>query len=1517
VLVSANHLPEGSSPRQQGLYDPAYEHDACGVAFVADLAGRRDHVIVRNALTALRHLEHRGARGGEPDTGDGAGILFQVPDGFFRQVVDFELPEPDHYAVGIAFLPDDDAAETTVIAGIEAIAAEEGMRVLGWRELPVNPQGVGPTARSAMPRFRQLFLAGQGGQRGLALERLVYCVRKRAEHDLDVYFPSLSGRTIVYKGMLTEEQLVSFYPDLSDERVTSSLALVHSRFSTNTFPSWPLAHPYRFISHNGEINTLRGNRNWMRARESMLGTDLIPGDLERIYPIATPDASDSASFDEVLELLHLGGRPLPHAVLMMIPEAWENHTEMDPARRAFYEFHSTLMEPWDGPALIAFTDGTVIGAVLDRNGLRPARYWVTEDGLVVLASEVGVLEIDPATVVRKGRLEPGRMFLADTATGRIVSDDEVKGQLAAEHPYADWVAGGLVQLEDLPEREREIPSHSSLVRRQQSLGYTQEELAILLGPMAVTGVEPIGSMGNDAPLAPFSEQPRPLFDYFTQLFAQVTNPPLDAIREELVTSLQAQLGAQPNLLVADRDSCRRIVLQFPVLDNDELAKIVHVNDDGEWPEYQSYTVKGLYDVHGGGPALVRRLDEIRAEVSAAVRDGARLIVLSGRGVDADYASIPSLLLTGAVHHHLVREKTRTQVGLIVEAADAREVHHISLLIGYGAAAVNPYLAMATVEDLAERGLLGDIDGKTATRNLIKALGKGVRKTMSKMGVSTVASYTGAQIFEAIGLGPEVIDSCFTGTTSRLGGVGFDVLAEEVARWHGRAFPRDGVHAPHRELATGGDYQWRREGEAHVFSPATVFKLQHSTRTGRYEIFKEYTRLVDDQSQRLMTLRGLFTFREGLRPPVPIEEVEPVESIVKRFATGAISYGSISKEMHEVLAIAMNRLGGKSNTGEGGEDPDRYIPDANGDLRRSAIKQVASGRFGVTSEYLVNADDLQIKISQGAKPGEGGQLPGTKVYPWIAKTRYSTPGVGLISPPPHHDIYSIEDIKQLIHDLKNANPRARVHVKLVSEVGVGTVAAGVAKAYSDVVLISGHDGGTGASPLSSIKHAGTPWELGLAETQQTLIGNKLRDRIVVQTDGQLKTGRDVMIAALLGAEEYGFATAPLVVSGCIMMRVCHLDTCPVGVATQNPVLRAKFTGKAEFVVNFFEFIAQEVREYLAALGFRTLEEAIGRTEFLDTRSAIDHWKAAGLDLSPILHLPADLDPDAPRHRIREQDHGLDKALDNTLIALAEGALDGGEPVRLDLPVRNVNRTVGTMLGHHLTRRWGGEGLPDNTIDITLTGSAGQSFGAFLPRGITLRLVGDANDYVGKGLSGGRITVRPHPDAPFAAEHNIIAGNVILYGATSGELFLRGIVGERFCVRNSGALAVVEGVGDHGCEYMTGGRVVVLGPIGRNFAAGMSGGIAYVLDMPIHRINQEMVDLDPLTEEDRAFLADVVARHHAETGSAVAHALLADWDTAVDRFGKVMPKDFKRVLAAQAAAQRDGRDVNEAIMEAAHG
>ena len=1497
-------------PQPQGLYHPAYEHDACGVAMVADVHGRRSHDIVSKALVALCNLDHRGAKGSEPDTGDGAGILTQMPDTLLRQVVDFTLPEAGAYAAGIAFLPTEPQAREAAVQAIERIAAEENLTVLGWRDLPVRADVPGPTARSVMPAFRQLFVSSPGGETGIDLDRLVFRLRKRAEHETDVYFPSLSCRTIVYKGMLTTPQLERFFPDLTDERYETAIALVHSRFSTNTFPSWPLAHPYRYIAHNGEINTVRGNRNWMRAREAMLASDLIPGDLERLFPICTPDASDTASFDEVLELLHLGGRSLPHAVLMMIPEAWENHTEMDPARRAFFEFHSTLMEAWDGPASITFTDGTLVGAVLDRNGLRPGRFWVTDDGLVVLASEAGVLDIDPAKVVRKGRLQPGRMFLVDTSKGRIIEDDEIKAELAAAQPYAEWLHAGLVRFEELPGRTHEAPAAGeTLVKRQQTFGYTEEELRVILAPMARTGAEPIGSMGTDTPVAVLSERPRLLYDYFTQLFAQVTNPPLDAIREELVTSLQTTIGPEGNLLEPTPASCRRLVLPYPVIDNDELAKIVHINDEGSLPGFQPHVVRGLYPVAGGGEALVHRLEEICQEVSRAIEDGARIIVLSDRGADAQHAPIPALLLTGAVHHHLIREKTRTRVGLVVETGEARECHHMALLIGYGASAINPYLAIETVLDLIAAGKL-DVEPEKAVRNMIKAYGKGILKIMSKMGVSTVASYTGAQIFEALGLGPEVIERCFTGTTSRLGGIGFAEIAEEVARRHRRAYPR--AENPHRRLEVGGEYQWRREGEPHLFNPETVFKLQHATRTRRYEIFKEYTDLVDSQAERLMTLRGLFKLREGVRPPVPIEEVEPVESIVKRFSTGAMSYGSISAEAHETLAIAMNRLGGKSNTGEGGEDPERlYDPE-----RRSAIKQVASGRFGVTSEYLVNADDLQIKMAQGAKPGEGGQLPGHKVYPWIAKTRHSTPGVGLISPPPHHDIYSIEDLAQLIHDLKNANPKARIHVKLVAEVGVGTVAAGVSKAHADVVLISGHDGGTGASPLTSIKHAGAPWELGLAETQQTLLLNGLRDRITVQVDGQLKTGRDVIIAALLGAEEYGFATAPLVVSGCVMMRVCHLDTCPVGVATQNPELRKRFTGKPEFVVNFFEFIAQEVREYLARLGFRSLDEAIGHVEMLDTREAVEHWKASGLDLSPILHMPQ-LTEGTPLRKVVEQDHGLDKALDNTLIQLAEGALEYGDRVTLELPIRNVNRTVGTMLGHEVTRRYGGEGLPDNTIDIAFTGSAGNSFGAFVPRGITLRLTGDVNDYVGKGLSGGRIIVRPHPDAPFAAETQVIAGNVALYGATSGEAFLRGLAGERFAVRNSGATAVVEGVGDHGCEYMTGGRVVVLGPTGRNFAAGMSGGIAYVLDLRPERVNREMVDLEEPDEQDAEFLREIVERHLAETGSTVAKALLADWDAALKRFSKIMPLDYKRVLAARAAAEAEGRDIDEAVMAAAHG
>lgn len=1490
-------------PEPQGLYHPANEHDACGVAMVADVAGRRGHGIVVKALTALCNLDHRGAKGSEPDTGDGAGILTQIPDTFYRASVPFALPAAGSYATGIAFLPFDEQARGVATRLIEEIAAEEGLTVLGWRELPVDRDLPGPSARAVMPHFAQLFVSSTGGHEGLELDRLAFCLRKRAEHEADVYFPSLSARTVVYKGMLTPDQVEPFFPDLSDERYESAIALVHSRFSTNTFPSWPLAHPYRYIAHNGEINTVKGNRNWMRAREAMLASARIPGDISRLFPVCDPDGSDTASFDEALELLHIGGRSLPHAVLMMIPEAWENHTEMDPVRRAFYEFHSTLMEAWDGPASITFTDGTLAGAVLDRNGLRPGRFWVTADGLVVLASEAGVLDFKPEDVVRKGRLQPGRMFLIDTARGKIIEDDEIKAELAAELPYADWLHAGLVRFEELPARQREIPTHEALVKRQQTFGYTEEELRIILSPMAKAGQEPIGSMGTDTPVAVLSEKPRLLFDYFTQLFAQVTNPPLDAIREELVTSLASTLGPEGNLLDPGPSSCRQLVLPYPVIDNDELAKIIHINDEHDLPGFHPYVISGLYEVAGGGEALLRRLAEIRAEASQAIADGARIVVLSDRGSSDALAPIPSLLLTGAVHHHLIQEKTRTKIGLVIETGEARECHHMALLIGYGAAAINPYLAIETIEDLVDTGAL-QMDKRKAVRNLIKAYGKGVIKVMSKMGVSTVASYTGAQIFEALGLSQEVIDACFTGTTSRLGGVGFDVLAGEVAQRHAHAYPR--VENAHRRLQVGGEYQWRREGEPHLFNPETVFKLQHATRTRRYEIFKEYTNLVDSQAERLMTLRGLFKLRAG--EPIPIEEVEPVSEIVKRFSTGAMSYGSISMEAHETLAIAMNRLGGKSNTGEGGEDPERLYDPA----RRSAIKQVASGRFGVTSEYLVNAADLQIKMAQGAKPGEGGQLPGHKVYPWIAKTRHSTPGVGLISPPPHHDIYSIEDLAQLIHDLKNSNPEARVHVKLVAEVGVGTVAAGVSKAHADVVLISGHDGGTGASPLTSLKHAGAPWELGLAETQQTLLLNDLRDRIVVQVDGQLKTGRDVVIAALLGAEEYGFATAPLVVSGCVMMRVCHLDTCPVGVATQNPELRKRFTGKPEFVVNFFEFIAEEIREYLAELGFRSLDEAIGHVEMLDMTAAEDHWKASGLDLSPILHRP-ELPAGTALRRLVEQDHGLQHALDNTLIQLAEGAIQDGTPVTLELPIRNVNRTVGTMLGHQVTKRYGGKGLPDNTIDISFTGSAGNSFGAFVPRGITLRLTGDANDYLGKGLSGGRITVRPHDEAPL--DGHIIAGNVALYGATSGEVFVRGVVGERFCVRNSGATAVVEGVGDHGCEYMTGGKAVVLGPTGRNFAAGMSGGIAYLLDVRPERVNREMVAIEALTEEDAEFLKETVEKHFAETGSPVAKQLLADWDAALARFGKIMPSDYKRVMEAAEAARIEGRDIDEAVMAAA--
>ncbi|SIA47988.1 Putative ferredoxin-dependent glutamate synthase [Mycobacteroides abscessus subsp. abscessus] len=1525
-----------------GLYNPAYEHDSCGVAMVVDMHGRRSRDIVDKAITALLNLEHRGAAGAEPNSGDGAGIMLQIPDKFFRAVLaeqgSFELPAEGSYASGIAFLPQGSKDAATACEAVEKIVEAEGLTVLGWREVPHDDSSLGALARDAMPTFRQLFIAGASG---IDLERRVYVVRKRIEHELGnqgsgrgslgeetVYFPSLSGRTFVYKGMLTTPQLRAFYLDLQDERVESALGIVHSRFSTNTFPSWPLAHPYRRVAHNGEINTVAGNENWMRAREALIKTDVFgdPAQLEKIFPICTRGASDTARFDEALELLHLGGRPLHHAVLMMIPEAWERHENMSAELRSFYEFHASLMEPWDGPASVCFTDGTIVGAVLDRNGLRPSRVWVTNDGLVVMASEAGVLDLDPSTVVQRTRLQPGRMFLVDTTQGRIVSDEEVKAELAAAEPYQRWLEEGLVRLEQLPDRPHQHMPHNRIVLRQQVFGYTYEEINLLVAPMARTGAEALGSMGTDTPIAVLSNRSRMLFDYFQQLFAQVTNPPLDAIREEVVTSLGGVIGPEGDLLHPTAESCHQILLPQPVLHNDELDKLIHLDPadtvNGRAHGFSSRVIRCLYPVAEGGAGLRTALESVRAEVSAAIAGGAQVIILSDRESDDLMAPIPSLLAVAAVHHHLVRERSRTKVGLVVEAGDAREVHHVAALVGFGAAAVNPCMAFESIEDLIDRGVITGVDRDKAIRNYIKAAGKGVLKVMSKMGISTLASYTGAQLFQAIGLSQELLDEYFTGLACPTGGIGLDEIAADVASRHNLAFLDRPEEWAHRELEVGGEYQWRREGEYHLFNPDTVFKLQHSTRTGQYSVFKEYTQLVDDQSERMASLRGLLKFKTGVRPPVPLDEVEPASEIVKRFSTGAMSFGSISAEAHETLAIAMNRLGGRSNSGEGGEDPRRFTPDENGDWRRSAIKQVASGRFGVTSHYLSNCTDIQIKMAQGAKPGEGGQLPAHKVYPWVAEVRHSTPGVGLISPPPHHDIYSIEDLAQLIHDLKNSNPQARIHVKLVSENGVGTVATGVSKAHADVVLISGHDGGTGATPLTSMKHAGAPWELGLAETQQTLLLNGLRDRIVVQVDGQLKTGRDVMIAMLLGGEEFGFATAPLVVSGCIMMRVCHLDTCPVGVATQNPVLRQRFNGKPEFVENFFLFIAEEVRELMAELGFRTVNEAVGQVGALDIERAVAHWKASKIDLTPVLTEPESAFMNQDLYCSGSQDHGLEKALDQQLIVMSREALDHGTPVKFETLITNVNRTVGTMLGHEVTKAYGGEGLPDDTIDITFTGSAGNSFGAFVPRGITLRLFGDANDYVGKGLSGGHIVVRPSREAPegFVAEKNIIGGNVILFGATSGEAFLNGVVGERFAVRNSGAAAVVEGVGDHGCEYMTGGTVVVLGPTGRNFAAGMSGGVAYVYDPDkrlMDNLNDEMVDLDALDPDDQQVLRSLIEKHVAATDSAVGQRILADWSGHSDSFVKVMPRDYRRVLEAIADAELTGGDVNEAIMAAARG
>ena len=1517
--------PRSSPPVKQGLYDPQFEHDSCGVGFVVNIKGRKSHAIVRQALEALLNLDHRGACGCEANTGDGAGILIQPPHEFFKLVsreVRMTLPSAGEYGVGMMFLPPDGAqrAECEKIFG--EIVAEEGQRILGWRTVPTNNSDLGKTARAGEPFMRQVFIARSSKLADdMAFERKLYVIRKRAENAIRYsgkvaggdffYVSSLSFKTVIYKGMLLTSQLPEYYPDLLHPAMESALALVHSRFSTNTFPSWNRAHPYRYMAHNGEINTLRGNINWMHARQAMFESDLFGDDIKKILPVVCTDGSDSAMFDNCLELLVLAGRSLPHAMMMMIPEPWTRHESMSPEKKAFYEYHACLMEPWDGPASIAFTDGKKIGAVLDRNGLRPSRYYVTKDDLVIMASEVGVLDVPAERVLQKGRLQPGRMFLIDTEEGRIVADEELKHKIATEQPYRAWIDSNLVRLADVPDPGiLPDPDHDTIIQRQAAFGYSFEDLRILMLPMARDGAEAVGSMGTDTPLAVLSNKPQPLFNYFQQLFAQVTNPPIDCIREEIITSTETAIGSEFNLLAPGPKHARLIELKSPILTNEEFAKLKHLN----LPGFKSITLPIIFEVAGGPAGLENAMDDLCAKADKAIQEDYNVIVLSDRGVNAEWAAIPSLLAVAGVHHHLIREGTRTRVGMVIETGEPREIHHYSLLIGYGCGAINPYLAFETLDDMIRQGLLTGIDHKTACKNYLKAAVKGVVKVISKMGISTIQSYWGAQIFEALGLKQSFIDKYFTWTPSRLEGIGIDAVAREVLQRHEHAFADRQTGA--QVLDSGGQYQWRADGEYHLFNPQTIHKLQAAVRTGSYKLFKEYSGLVNEQSKNLCTLRGLLHFKHT--KPVPIEEVESVESIMKRFKSGAMSYGSISQEAHETLAIAMNRIGGKSNTGEGGEDPARYKLLPNGDSKNSAIKQVASGRFGVTSEYLVNARELQIKMAQGAKPGEGGQLPGQKVYPWIAKVRYSTPGVGLISPPPHHDIYSIEDLAELIHDLKNANHHARISVKLVSEVGVGTIAAGVAKAHADVVLISGFDGGTGASPQTGIKHAGIPWELGLAETHQTLVLNDLRSRIIVETDGQMKTGRDVVIAALLGAEEFGFATAALVSMGCIMMRVCQLNTCPAGVATQNPELRKRFAGTPEHVVNFMRMIAEEVRELMAELGFRQVNKMIGRVDRLEVRKAIDHWKAKGLDYSRILHQP-EVPTSVGRFCQTGQDHGLQKALDNTvLLRMCAPAIESRQKVIGTLSIRNVNRVVGTIVGSEITRRHGPEGLPEDTIEIYFAGSAGQSFGAFMPRGMTFHLEGDSNDYLGKGLSGGKIIVYPPQRSTFVPEENILIGNVALYGATSGEAYIRGMAGERFCVRNSGVLAVVESVGDHGCEYMTGGRVVILGPTGRNFAAGMSGGIAYILDeagdFPV-RCNQQMVLLEKLTDPDETELVwKMVQRHQAYTKSTRAAWVLDQWAEMVPKFVKVIPKDYKRVLQAIKRVQESGLSGEQAIMAA---
>lgn len=1512
-------------PNKQGLYDPQFEKDACGMGFVAHIKGKPSHDIVSNALTMLFNMEHRGGQGSEPNSGDGAGIMLQIPHRFFAgeaSKLGFELPEQGQYGVGMIFLSHNEEIRARHEALLSEIIAEEGQTVLGYRDVPTYDEMLGKTAKAAKPYVRQVFIGrSEGLADELAFERKLFVIRKRAELAIryggveeaeSFYMPSMSCRKIVYKGMLTTEQVGQFYLDLQNEELESAIALVHSRFSTNTFPSWERAHPYRFMIHNGEINTLRGNVNWMHARQSLFKSEVFGESLGKIKPIVNPDGSDTAMFDNTFEFLYLSGRSLPHVAMMMVPEPWSNHETMSEEKKAFYEYHSTLMEPWDGPAAMGFTDGVQIGAMLDRNGLRPARYYVTKDDMIILSSEAGVLDIPAEDVLYKDRLRPGRMLLVDTKQGRIISDEEVKAQIASEQPYRQWLDEHLIGLDQLPEApELPNPKHDNVQQLQQSFGYTFEDLRKVLEPMASTGAEAVGSMGYDAPLAVLSDRPQRLYNYFKQMFAQVTNPPIDAIREELVTSTATTIGPERNLLKPEPESCRQISLESPILSNEDFAKIRHVRRAG----FKSMSIPILFPAELGAEGMRIALERMNEAADRVMAKGHNILILSDRGVDRENAAIPALLAVSSLHHHLIRSGSRTKVSILLESGEPREVHHYALLLGYGVSAVNPYLAFESLDDMIGQGLLRGISHEKAVKNYIKAATKSVVKILSKMGISTIQSYRGAQIFEAVGLSTEFVDRYFTWTPSRIGGIGLAEVAAEALMHHNRAFTdKDGND---KVLDSGGDYQWRSDGEDHLFNPQTIHLLQHSVRSGDYALYKKYAALVQGESKKHQTIRSMLEFK-SVNQPVPLDEVEPAESIMKRFKTGAMSFGSISKEAHETLAIAMNRIGGKSNTGEGGEDPARFIPDANGDSRRSAIKQVASGRFGVTSNYLVNADEIQIKMAQGAKPGEGGQLPGRKVYPWVAEVRGSTAGVGLISPPPHHDIYSIEDLAELIYDLKNANPRASINVKLVSEVGVGTIAAGVAKGRADIILISGYDGGTGASPMNSIRHAGLPWELGLAETHQTLMLNNLRDRVVLETDGKMLSGRDLAVAVLLGAEEYGFATAPLVAVGCIMMRVCQMDTCPVGVATQNPDLRKNFTGDPQHVVNFMTFVAQDLREIMAELGFRTIEEMVGRTDCLDAVHADYHWKKKGVDLSGLLHTP-ELPEGSTRFRSKFQNHGLEETIDvSKLLDLAAPALESGQPVEVSLPITNVNRAVGTILGSELTRKYGAAGLPDDTIRLNFTGSAGQSLGAFVPKGITITVEGDSNDYVGKGLSGGKLIIKPSPKATFAAEDNIIIGNTALYGATGGEAYINGIAGERFAVRNSGANVVVEGVGDHGCEYMTGGRVAVLGATGRNFAAGMSGGIAYVYDPEnsfIKRCNLEMVLLERVEEaEEAAELHKLISRHAELTGSAAAGRILDSWEASLPKFVRVIPKDYKRMLEQIRKVEQTGLTGEAALMAA---